>query len=151
MDKDNTTFEKGDEVWDILENASETSPKPMFVQDVLRSVRNIEEVSPPWWKRIFSPAPSLIGASLAAAIVVTIYFNTRNNSEQASPDTEFSQATNLHSDDSTATISLQDDAELINEVIATSEDDDLIGEYLVSLAENADLLSDEDISNLFSL
>jgi hypothetical protein len=59
-----------DDVWQLLDNATNTIPSPHFAADTLRTIR-LAQNEAPWWKSWLTPAPVIGLATAAAAVVLT--------------------------------------------------------------------------------
>ena len=112
---------ENDAIWKLLDQAPPASAGPRFVDDTLRAAR-LTGQTPPWWKRLLSPAPLAGLAGATAALVLTVI---GWSGPTASPTNGFA--------DSEHAAEIQDIAETETLIAAVDHLDDFSDTELVSL------------------
>ncbi|MFC5051241.1 hypothetical protein ACFPK9_11550 [Rubritalea spongiae] len=125
------TNENNDPVWKLLENASEQKASPLFSRNVMRDVRQEEQLSKPWWKKLLSPAP-VIGTLTTAAACVALIISTQPTEVPYAPPVA-----------QTETISADQGLNALADTIPTDDSfSDLIDPLSLVASSDIELLSD---------
>lgn len=135
---DKEHFTEQDPVWEMLEQTSVTEPSETFSRNVVRSVRILEDQKTCFWQKLLTPKPLLALGAVTACLIFALM--TIFQSSPTQPDTPVVQ----HPAPQKKTMPSETSAELIIYL----QDDELASDLLVAMAENSDLLNDEDIAQL---
>jgi len=77
---------ENDAVWNLLGDASSSTPSPRFVQDTLRRTRlENETLSTPWWRSLLSPKPIFAATGLGIA-ALAIFLSLPDQTPASQPN-----------------------------------------------------------------
>ena len=140
-----------DQVWDLLKEARPAKASPSFSKNVLREVRlQQSEKKSGFWSQWLKPKYALAGLAVACAVVILpLAFDTSSPSSAASEGNTAHTSPQQNPSKEAYFDSIQEKSTVINDFTSVIDDDDLVGEFLVTFSENPDLLSENDLDLFF--
>ena len=66
---------ENDPVWNLVDEAKPRQAGPLFVRNVMREVRLMDETPVRWWQQLLTPKPILAGSLGALAVAILIAVN----------------------------------------------------------------------------
>lgn len=140
-----TTDDENDETWEILANASTQKASSGFSKSVMHKIE--QSASHPQSSKIISFIRNPVWLTSAAACIAAIFFFNQTPQTQTDKENLVQQTVSTSiTSESPVTIG----SEILTEISAMIEDDQQVSNFLVTLAENPDILSEEDIYALMS-
>ena len=77
---------ENDPVWVLIDKAEVPEVNPLFVRNVMREVRLVNEARLPWWKHLLAPKPALAGSLAAVTALILITANPDHPTKETGND-----------------------------------------------------------------
>lgn len=136
--------DKSEQVWKLLDNASSVKPSAQFSRNVVREIRlNETSQSESLWKKCFKPTYALVALAVVCAIVALpiLLQNETDTSGVAETDSDNTEHATTASGVESSTV--------ISDFSSVIDDDEMVSEFLVTLSENPDILTEDDFDAFF--
>jgi hypothetical protein len=153
MSDNNKLPNEDKELWAILGKVELTKASPMFTHNVMREIRLQKTThKASLLDSLKSWRSTLIGIGMGLCATTLIAFSVKAFSPKAgnlvenSADNKNQPAAAL-SDEPIKNLA---SSHLTSDLSAIFDDDDLVGEFLVTITESPEILSEEDINNMLS-
>jgi hypothetical protein len=152
MNNQNKLPDEDKELWDLLAEVPPAKAGSMFSRNVMREIRLEEAHSKSsLMKRMRAWKPALVGVGMGLCatllIAVAVKPSSQNGVVNQTPEPDVEKAIPQELKELAEAPAT---TELITKVSTILEDDDLVGEFLVTITETPEILAEEDIIAMLS-